>query len=493
MDTSQIQPFAHAARSWKFMLFLISVLACTNAVVSDVVKMSDGREFEGKILEQTERLIRIDAVVATIRVTLKLPIDEVASVERAPLPDDFFKRFDTPKVRQEAPAVPGKEHGSKYLEVPISGTIGKDVLPEGLDKALNYADTHGIKHIVFTIDSKGGDMDTCQAIFDVLARYHKRLSYHVVIRHALGHAVGFTVWSRSIHITSTATWGGMATHVTSSSEDQPSEGEQVMSEHLVARNAAAAAERGIPPLVMRAMMLPEETLIAWKDKQDKILIGSTAPQDLSPEAIVLRDSDKTSLVLTSKQAVTLGLARTFEGTVAQLGKELGRDDWHSAGNMGATAMKVAAENRRAKLRVKDAKKRQFEEAVTQVVERQQYTEQYISRAWKEFERLDPRKGKYSTIDIYVGSSSGGYRYYTDTRVSAFTNDARHEWRNRTDQAIAAVLSLNRGVRTLRQLDEKAEKLGIEQSGKDRQGIDILHKRAATAFERLRRERNKSSP
>ena len=54
-----------------------------------------------------------------------------------------------------SPAAAAQENS--YLEIPLDGRFGDQITARGLEDALSTARCLGAKHIVFTINSPGGD------------------------------------------------------------------------------------------------------------------------------------------------------------------------------------------------------------------------------------------------------------------------------------------------------------------------------------------------
>ncbi len=121
--------------------FWIALALFAPTVVADVVVLSDGRRYEGKVQQEDPETVTIQTKVEGIRVTLGFPRVDVASVEESPLPEGFFA---------PAPAAPRVSDPKKlkkgavlYLEIPIIGTFGKQVVAAGLSGVLAYAKLHG--------------------------------------------------------------------------------------------------------------------------------------------------------------------------------------------------------------------------------------------------------------------------------------------------------------------------------------------------------------
>ena len=70
-------------------LLFVSLLI-VKTVVADVVMMSDGRRFEGKVVKQNSNIVKIDTMIAGIQVVVGLPRSEVKFVIKKPIPAGFY-------------------------------------------------------------------------------------------------------------------------------------------------------------------------------------------------------------------------------------------------------------------------------------------------------------------------------------------------------------------------------------------------------------------
>ena len=79
----------------------------------------------------------------------------------------------------------------------------------GVSRSLVYARRHKIEHVVFTIDSQGGDQVEASKIYDLLAKYDEHMTFHAVIRDAVGVAVAIPVWCKNLFLRPGANLGGL--------------------------------------------------------------------------------------------------------------------------------------------------------------------------------------------------------------------------------------------------------------------------------------------
>lgn len=422
---------------------LVACLAIATAARADVVTMKDGRVFKGEILKKTDEGVRIDAMVATIRVTLNLAADEIASVQREPVPAGFYAPAPVQARATDAPV-----DGTRYLEVPIVGAFGQQVYADGIQAALRYAQRHRIDHIVFVVNSDGGDFDETAAISKVLRGQDEALTYHAVIRRCFGDALVVPIFCDTIHMEANASMGGTDQQWADTTNRFD------VADELVARAQIAAEvstyiqqKRGRDGVVVRAMIDPQEQMAAWRGEDGQIEVGSEAPPDQEP--IFVTPSGQL-LGLNATQLRALGVPE-LQGGVPGLGAALGIDDWESEGAYGSAAMTQAAE-RIAKRG--DMQQAGFDRSVQRNVERREIAARSLESNIRRAAEWDPTNGDYTTYSQGYGWGWGG----GSTRMS---KASRQDWKLHTDRCSSALEAAARAANSMRRLDEEAIKLGLD--------------------------------
>lgn len=424
-----------------------AALAAGSLAPADVVTTTDGRRLEGEIVETDAASVTIDAKMSpTVRATVRIDRAQIESIERAPVPEGFF---DPPPVapRAASPAQDGAAH-TLYLEVPIIGAFGTDVLAEGVDQAIRYAKRYLIPHIVFVIDSEGGELDDVQAVYDLLRRNRRQVAFHALVRRCLGGALAVPLWCDTIHLAPGAVLGG----------DEPARraaSEQPVEDRVVRAQIANDVVRqvglgGAVAEIVGAMIDPARTLIAWRDDAGAIVVDDAVPADVSADRILFDVGPGELLVLDERQAVELGL-ETYDGVAAGLGEVLEVDGWRLESDFGRQAMADAAARRRAEAREASAA---FSDEVEDNVRRRQMANEYLAEALQRASEWDPSEGSY---DYYVRRWGWGWR----SGKVRMTHDSRQRWAQRSDLAMQALLQAAEAVKALEKLDRRAIELGLE--------------------------------
>jgi hypothetical protein len=419
---------------------------------ADVVTTHDGRRFEGKILESDEEGVRLDAMVAGVRVTMTLSRSEVAGEAEAPLVPDFFD------PREEAPArVSGSGDHPKgatlYLEVPVKGRFGEQVVLKGVQRALTYATTHGIGHVVFVVDSKGGDQVEAREIFHLLKRYDDQLTFYAVVREAVGVAMAVPVWCDHVFVLPGAQLGGV--HITPDPEVRPGDPEVVLGQ-IGYEVDQIARDHGWPEGLVRAMVDPSREIAGWRGADGQATTGVLVPEGIDDAGVLFRDGSDDLLTLTGEVAVALGAAKALSEGAAQIGSTLGLEAWSRESEVGRKAMELAARQHAALMAKKQAR---LDVKIKRNVHKREATAAYIERHIQIAHEWSPTKGKYSTYETH--RDEWLYWWGPNYRENVLTPESQKKWRHLTDITFEALRRARKGVIEMRRLDKEAAKLGLD--------------------------------
>ncbi len=436
------------------------ILWCLPAARGDVVTTVDERRFEGTIVESNDAMVRIDAMVAGVRVKIGIPRRDVKSVDVTPLPENFYTPVSRPAKRVSDPKK-FKANSKLYLEVPIVGRFGIQIVPEGIKRCLSYAAAHKIPNIVFFVDSQGGDQVAAGEIYDLLTRYDKRINYHALVRDSVGVAMAVTVWCDNIFLLPGANLGGVALVFQKDRHD----GDPAILLSQIAHDVGRVGEeRGWPIGVVQAMIDPAARIAAWVDEDGQVVAGVRAPASVSKKKMIVRDRRESVLTLTRTQAVKLGVARKYSGTVAQLGPKLGIEAWSRESDYGRTAMFKAAKNQRQRLERTASKNAA---TIKKLLQRRQTTKRYIERNLTLAHKWDSAQKPYATYREHSRSWSS---YWGGDPLTGTTK--RREWQRRTNTVLAYLRQARKGVREMEKLESKAEGLGLDREYEEGQLLKI---------------------
>ena len=223
-----------------------------------------------------------------------------------------------------------------YLEIPVKGKLGEEITASGVEKSLKGAKAAGIKNIVFSVECSGGDQLVARDLVNILRTTDKDFSYTSVVQEAVGLGVVFIIRADTIFVRPGAKIGGVHLNTTKI-EQETGVGSEVILANVALNAGVQAKAHGRPAELIRAMIDPLEPVYAWKGAGGKAEFGRSLPPDTAKENILLEHKAGKTLMLTDAEAVTLGFAQKFDGSVADLGKALGIAGWVSKGNPPARA------------------------------------------------------------------------------------------------------------------------------------------------------------
>jgi hypothetical protein len=429
----------------KAVILGVAAVLMSPGVRADVVQMTDGRRFEGEILGEDVEAVTIDTkLTPTIRTTVRLDRSEVESIERKPLPQGFFD--PPPPPPQASDPMAHSPQDTLYLEVPIEGVFGKDIYADGVNAALRYAGRYRIHHVVFVVNSPGGDLDESRATYDLLRRNQRQFTFHAIVRECIDGALGVAVWCDSIHILPGARLGGGSSGSGRGDEDR-------LLRSQVAREIIRQARLEGPVAdIVGAMIDPDRTLAAWRDEAGEIVVGAAAPPAVPAARQVFRVGPGELLVLDHEQAVGLGL-EPLVGGAAELGGVVGLSGWKAESDYGRRVMAETAGRKRREAEEASAK---YAAAVEDNIRRREALEQYLEESLKRAAEWNPSDASY---DYYVRRWGWGW----SRSKLRLTHDSRQRWRERTDLAMNYLLEAAKTVTALERLDREARELGLKPS------------------------------
>ncbi len=458
------------------------------AASADVIKMSDGRQFEGTVVATSNDSISIDTVVSTVRVTLKLNRAEIASHDKKPVRAGFYD--PAPADARISDPTKFADPGSVYLEVPIKGEFGKDVYAAGVRQIIAYARAHRIGHLVFVVESNGGDLDEAREIYDLIRGQFGKIRMHAIVANCMGDAMAVPAACDTINLLPGSSVGGLGRRLAEISDKLAKEDEMVLRRQLANELEATAKLRGRNGKVIRAMVDPTESLAAWKTAEGEVKMDTELPADVPKDKVIFNNNDKSLLVLTYDQAIALGLP-AFKGGAADLGKQLDISQWSAESDYGITTMKkIAAE----KTKAAEAAQSMFDGKVKNNVTRRESADRAIQENMKQASDWAPTKESYATYKYYGSRWNWGWGYGGGGEgidSNRLTNESRKKWRDRTDACMYFLLEARSAMKTMQRLDKEAVTLGLPATYKP-EDLDYMLKDLEVKVVYLNNHRNRTS-
>lgn len=366
-----------------------------------------------------------------------------------------------------------------YIELPLKGKLGEEITASGVDKALKGAKAAGVKNIVFSVDSEGGDQLVAKELVNILANADKDFKYYAVVQEAVGLAVVFIVRADKILVRPGAKIGGARIDTLKAERDTGVGADVILSN--VALNAGVQAQlKGRAPELVRAMIDSTEPVFAWKGADGKPVFGRSLPKEVAKDHVLLEHKAGKLLTLTDAEAVSLGFAEKYDGSVADLGKTLGIDGWTSKGSATATMTEAAAiekkDNEAAKT---DRQKFQID----QNKKRREATKAGIERCLQVAHEWNPKLGTYSTQKDWGNYWDG----YQDS--NRLTPEARRKWQDRTAITVDYLKKARGGVADMVKLEKDAKGMGQEAMYPDGK-LEMMYEDLGITIAMLEREWDK---
>lgn len=477
---------------------MVAALALSGQSRGDTVTLKNGTVYQGQIVEETPRHIKIKARVNNIVSTLTVKRAEIATVVRGEVPADLLLPAGKP-AKTAAPAPPDKhetpaagkdddEPGAEsapagasgegtYFLIPISGVIGEEVHASGLEAALDQALRGKVRHVVLELDTPGGLVAEANALVDAMAAFRTKaaerkldVTIHGYIRSAISAGIWIVTSCDRVWLDADGVVGAAVIFRQNRSTGN-AEVDAKLNSATAATLASAAQTHGLNGDVVRAMVVAEAELYAWPDGSGGMSVRASAPAP-KPDGLELIDSQSTVLTLRADQADRLGFGELTPGGPEAIGAALGIEGWSPARASGAGAMEAASrqhQNRQAEAHRKLAEAQEILRDTDDVIKT---IDMLIGVA----QSKDPRQG----------------RYFYDRATGRFTPDSQREWQNKTDASIAAWNDVVAGFKKLDAMRKRYKTLT---------GRELLAKTqarmAASAVNdilaELRKDRNRSSP
>ena len=472
---------------------LIALTGLSGVAGADTVLMKDGRSFVGMIVSQDETNVVIDTMVSGIRApSLRLSVVETEEIQTGPVPDGFFTAEPAPPPRS-ADAVDVQDHDGLYLIVPIKGELGTDVIAGAVARAISYAKRYRVPHLVFVVDSPGGNLDEVLMINRIMRKNHGPLTFHAVVQRCQGAALAIPLMCDTLYVLPGATIGDTEQALGEGSQKFGDEDEQVLRTELARRAFEYAISQGSPGVIVRAMIDPLEELTAWKQPDEELGMATILPDDVPAESVIFTTKAGEMLVLDYDQITALGVP-SLEGGVSNLGAVLGIEGWQAESDYGVKTMAQLADQRHKQQASKDVR---FKQQLQANLLKRETTQSSIENNIQQAQFWDPTEGDYATYTKRYGGGWGnrGRRRDRDDYYYApgttFTRESRSEWQRRSDLTMGYLRKAAKACKSMKRLDAEAFELGLTPIYKEGE-LDTMIQDMDVKFQFVEKQRNRRS-
>lgn len=286
--------------------------ATVSALNGVTVFLRDGREFTGRLIEETPHKITIETTISGITVEMTFGANEVQSIERY---EDTPERPRQPEREQEA----SEEAEGGWVRVPAHGTIGVELTKNFFETCVEKASNAGAEVIIFELKSPGGYLYSLDEIYEGLqeARDDLRIIFYVDDE-CFSAAALLCITSDAFYVGPNASFGSAVVI-----QDNDKGGVDAVNAKYASAQASIwrtrAERRGRPGLLVNAMMLVDTEVWADKSQSPWRLFTSRPGGDSRAELVV---GDRAILSMTANEAVSLGAADDARDNFDHLLREL---------------------------------------------------------------------------------------------------------------------------------------------------------------------------
>lgn len=341
-------------------LSLVFCLVCMNTLSADTIKLKDGIEYEGKVVAETPKSIKLEVDLFGQKEIVTIPKRNIAVHIRGTVPQDTVKprepeKTEPPKQGEKAgeekkadPRAPASPPGGAqkekayYFEIPIKGVIGKEVVAAKLEEALKIGLKREGTILVLSVDSPGGLVSETEKIIGLLSK-HKKVRSIAYIKKALSAAAIISLTCDEIYMHKDAHIGA-ATAIQVQGGEYTAVDEKFQSVwRSVGRHAAEIG--GHSPLLAEAMIDKRMQLRLRMDGGKKIIERyDTMDWKDFDQGDIVTEKEKL-LTLTAREAHKIGLSSGICTGVPGIGKvAAGLADWRSSSSRGRSIMEKYAKD-----------------------------------------------------------------------------------------------------------------------------------------------------
>ncbi len=304
----------------------VAAMAQDDTSMLDQVTLADGRQFTGRIIEETADFIKMEVVRLGMRTTQTWKRSEVLEVLRDAIPDpDAGKKEAEPEIKAAAGKVlydPNDKRHTVY-KVPVRGPIGLDAHTRIIRMIWNEAMEARANTIILEFDCEQplgmADIEEYRDFFEVLKREARSKETKVVVwvKKARGVALAYALMFPDIYFQPDGEMGGGADineQLRQSFSDEAVRAKMISAWVGICRGMAE--EGGYDALLCEAMIRPE-VVLSMRYEGDKPVFQA----DTNGEVVLDANNGpepKNALELSAKQANEYGISGGTHRTIDDL-------------------------------------------------------------------------------------------------------------------------------------------------------------------------------
>jgi len=326
----------------RYLIAAVLILSVGAVCFADTLVTTDGRRFEGTLVQQNETTVVFDMVRGGASTRLTLDPREVVKVTKGPLEQPAAPAGkSTPKPATKPSAVSSsgdvppptpppieKYSGPTYYLIPLRGEVGLTFTAAVLEMALADAAQRSPTVVVLEIDSPGGSVAEVTRLVEVINQYKKKMRIVVFARRAISAAAITALAVDDIYMRHTAIIGAATAYKLNAETGMPEDISEKMASvwRAVARSCAEVGHH--PPVIAEAMI--DRNVQLFKSKEN----GRTLISEDESKGTPIKVKGKL-LTMTAQEAVDITLAAGIADDLAELGTALGYSSWTECKGIGA--------------------------------------------------------------------------------------------------------------------------------------------------------------
>ena len=356
----------HRLRALAYAVAAIVTLAVAGQHCwADTLVLNNGRQYEGRLISQDDRLVTFEISQIGVRMILRLSASEVKQV------------------------ISEVQEGPTYCVLPIVGTIGRDleadayVTADAFIQVLDEVRTVKPDFVILTIDSPGGAIAEMDRIIAAIADA-RELKFIAYIKDAHSAAAVIALTCPTIFMAPNSSIGA-AVPFNLGPDGTPQNIQEKWLSAIRAGFRNAAQLGGHSPLILRGMSETEIELAVVQQGGQPVVIE---PATDSTGRIIKRKGE--ILTLTADEALACGLSEATVESNDAIRQHLGLESWHPT--LTYARDYIIGKSRSEKRQVVIARQQAEQQAAieTALKQRQDERQAHIDRITPTLSRIETR-------------------------------------------------------------------------------------------------------
>jgi ATP-dependent protease ClpP protease subunit len=331
---------------------LALLAAATTDNRADTLTRKDGKQFEGRVVEETPTHVTFESNSGGITLRMKVGRANIASIEKQVV------------------------EGVGYCTIPIKGAIGTEVTAAALRGAIAEARRAGAQYVILQIDSLGGRVAEMYEIGRVIAEARDLKFVAHVQKQAMSAAAIISLACPHIVMAPDAIIGAAVVYKPGKNGVPESVSEKFQSFNR-GQERAIAETGGHSDLWARGMTEMDLELYLARDGEG----GRGRPAEgPAPEGSKVLKKKGQIITLTASEALDAGLSEATVRDVDEIRELLGVKVWHNAGNAAESLMAARTKVKGQETAARDERIKQLKGDLEEVDGKLQRTTEEIKTA-----------------------------------------------------------------------------------------------------------------